>query len=253
MSKAPPRSPFPPSRPPSPARTSPLPASPPSPRSMKPSAAPSSRTTTSRWVPSSPRFHSRRPSSASPAPSEDPTGAEPLTIQPSACSTSAAWTSASSKDSFPPAEAPTPTAWEAPSPAASGTRTTAIPAISRPGDASSPSTSTPAGSPGRAPSASPTRSPPGKQDTGRPNIGGPIATAGGLVFIGATDDNRFRAFDAKTGKELWATKLGAAAHSVPSTYQGADGKQYVVISAAGGTFLNDPITDDSVTAFALSK
>ena len=95
--------------------------------------------------------------------------------------------------------------------------------------------------------------PEGKQNTGRPNIGGPIATAGGLIFIGATDDARFRAFDARTGKELWATKLGAAAHSVPSTYQGADGKQYVVIASAGGTFLNDPITDDSVTAFALPK
>ena len=46
--------------------------------------------------------------------------------------------------------------------------------------------------------------PPDKQKTGRPGIGGPIATAGGLVFIGATDDNRFRAFDAKTGKELWS-------------------------------------------------
>ena len=43
-----------------------------------------------------------------------------------------------------------------------------------------------------------------KQHTGRPGIGGPIATAGGLVFVGATDDNRFRAFDAKTGKELWS-------------------------------------------------
>ncbi len=92
-----------------------------------------------------------------------------------------------------------------------------------------------------------------KQNTGRPNIGGSIATAGGLVFIGATDDQRFRAFDAKTGKEVWAYKLGAAAHAVPSTYLGADGRQYVVIASAGGTFLNDPITDDSITAFAVSK
>jgi quinoprotein glucose dehydrogenase len=95
--------------------------------------------------------------------------------------------------------------------------------------------------------------PEGKRDTGRPNIGGPIATAGGVIFIGATDDSRFRAFDAKTGKELWATKLGAAAHAVPATYEGSDGKQYVVVASAGGTFLNDPITDDSITAFALSK
>ena len=95
--------------------------------------------------------------------------------------------------------------------------------------------------------------PEGKQNTGRPNLGGSIATAGGLVFIGATDDSRFRAFNAKTGAEVWATKLGAAAHSVPATYKGADGKQYVVITSAGGTFLNDPITDDSITAFTLGK
>ena len=95
--------------------------------------------------------------------------------------------------------------------------------------------------------------PQGKRDTGRPNIGGSIATAGGLVFIGATDDSRFRAYDAKTGKELWTTKLGAAAHAVPATYQAADGAQYVVIAAAGGTFLNDPISDDSITAFKLPK
>ncbi len=95
--------------------------------------------------------------------------------------------------------------------------------------------------------------PEGKQNTGRPNIGGSIVTAGGVVFIGATDDQRFRAFDAKTGKELWAYKLGAAAHAVPSTYLGSDGKQYVVIASAGGTFLNDPITDDSITAFAVGK
>jgi len=93
--------------------------------------------------------------------------------------------------------------------------------------------------------------PPALQNTGRPNIGGSIATAGGLVFVGATDDSRFWAFDAKTGAELWHYKLGAAAHAVPATYKAADGRQYVVIASAGGTFLNDPITDDSITAFAL--
>jgi quinoprotein glucose dehydrogenase len=60
--------------------------------------------------------------------------------------------------------------------------------------------------------------PPERQNTGRPGNGGSVATAGGLVFIGATDDSRFRAFDAKTGKELWTVKLGAAAHATPSTY-----------------------------------
>ena len=93
--------------------------------------------------------------------------------------------------------------------------------------------------------------PPDKQKTGRPGNGGSIATAGGLVFIGATDDSRFRAFDAKTGKELWVVKLGAAAHATPSTYLGRDGRQYVVITSTGGGFLDAPTADDSITAFAL--
>lgn len=95
--------------------------------------------------------------------------------------------------------------------------------------------------------------PPGKQNTGRPGIGGPIATAGGLVFVGATDDNRFRAFDAKTGKELWSYKLDAAAGSVPSTYQGKDGRQYVVVTSTGNPFAAEPATSDAITAFALPK
>jgi quinoprotein glucose dehydrogenase len=93
--------------------------------------------------------------------------------------------------------------------------------------------------------------PEGKRDTGRPGNGGTIATAGGLVFVGATDDARFRAFDAKTGKELWTVKLPGAAEATPITYQGADGKQYVVITASGGGFFNNPVTGDSVIAFAL--
>lgn len=89
------------------------------------------------------------------------------------------------------------------------------------------------------------------QKTGRPNIGGPIVTAGGLVFVAATDDARFRAFDAKTGAELWTVKLPASAHATPMTYRGKDGKQYVVIVSTGGSFLNSPIVSDAVTAFAL--
>ena len=92
-----------------------------------------------------------------------------------------------------------------------------------------------------------------KQKTGRPGIGGPIATASGLVFIGATDDNRFRAFDAKTGKELWAVKLDAAAATVPSTYEGRDGRQYVVVTSAGNAFAAEPATSDAITAFALPR
>jgi len=90
-----------------------------------------------------------------------------------------------------------------------------------------------------------------KQKTGRPNLGGSLATAGGLVFIGATDDSRFRAFDAKTGKELWALKIDAGAHSAPITYIGKDGKQYVVITATGAGFIADPSSADTVIAFAL--
>ena len=90
-----------------------------------------------------------------------------------------------------------------------------------------------------------------KQNTGRPGNGGTIATAGGLVFVGATDDSRFRAFDARTGKELWTFKLNGAAEATPITYQGRDGRQYVVITATGGGFFNNPTTDDSIMAFAL--
>lgn len=86
--------------------------------------------------------------------------------------------------------------------------------------------------------------------TGTPNTGGGIATAGNLIFIGATVDGRFRAFDARNGKELWSVKVDAPAHAIPATYMGRDGKQYVVVSAAGGGFLRDP-TADAVIAFAL--
>ena len=93
--------------------------------------------------------------------------------------------------------------------------------------------------------------PAGQQKTGRPNIGGAIVTGGGLLFVGATDDARFRAFDAKTGAELWTVKLPAAAHATPMTYRGQDGKQYVVIVSTGGSFLNSPLVSDAVTAYAL--
>jgi len=75
----------------------------------------------------------------------------------------------------------------------------------------------------------------GLPPTGISNIGGPLVTAGGLVFIGATNDGRFRAFDKQTGKEIWTVMLPAAAHATPMTYMGAaTKKQYVVIAAGGG-------------------
>jgi glucose dehydrogenase len=95
--------------------------------------------------------------------------------------------------------------------------------------------------------------PEGKQKTGRLNLGGPIVTAGGLVFIGASNDRRFRAFDSKTGKELWVTRLEMSAHAVPVTYRGRNGKQYVAIAAAGASALDDPAPEsaEALVAFAL--
>jgi quinoprotein glucose dehydrogenase len=87
-------------------------------------------------------------------------------------------------------------------------------------------------------------------NTGRPNVGGPIATGGGLVFIGSTDDKRLRAFDAKTGKELWTFKLPASLYGTPLTYQGRSGKQYVAAVTTGG-FWGETAGADEVTAFAL--
>jgi glucose dehydrogenase len=97
--------------------------------------------------------------------------------------------------------------------------------------------------------------PPGKQNTGTQSLAGPMATAGGLVFIGATSDNRFRAFDSRTGKELWSTKLEYTATAVPMTYQGKEGKQYVaIVSAAGGTGGRSggtPSSNQALVVFAL--
>lgn len=91
----------------------------------------------------------------------------------------------------------------------------------------------------------------GVPKTGALNIGGSIVTAGGVLFIGATLDNKFRAFDSKTGKELWVTKLHAAAHAVPITYEGKNGKQYVAIMASGDSYLGDPIKPSKLYVYAL--
>jgi quinoprotein glucose dehydrogenase len=71
----------------------------------------------------------------------------------------------------------------------------------------------------------------GVMNTGSYNIGGSVVIARGLLFIGATDDQRFHAYESKTGKLLWETKLPATGYANPITYQGKDGKQYVVIAA----------------------
>ena len=90
----------------------------------------------------------------------------------------------------------------------------------------------------------------GVHGTGTLNFGGSITTAGGLLFIAATNDQHFRAFQAATGKVLWDTKLETGAYVTPMTYQGKSGKQYVVIVASGGSFY-DTTAGDSVIAFAL--
>ena len=84
--------------------------------------------------------------------------------------------------------------------------------------------------------------------TGTENYGGPVVTAGGVLFIAATKDGLFRAFEKKTGKLLWQTPLPAAGFATPSTYA-VNGKQYVVV-ACGGTKLGTK-KGDSYIAFAL--
>jgi quinoprotein glucose dehydrogenase len=77
-------------------------------------------------------------------------------------------------------------------------------------------------------------------NAGSANRRGSVQTAGGLLFIGATSDQRFHAYESKTGKLLWETKLGAALEANPITYVGKNGKQYVAITAF-----------DQVVAFSL--
>nr|WP_239952204.1 membrane-bound PQQ-dependent dehydrogenase, glucose/quinate/shikimate family [Pantoea sp. Z09] len=80
--------------------------------------------------------------------------------------------------------------------------------------------------------------------------GGPLVTAGDVVFHGATADNFFRAYDSTTGALLWQTELSAGAQATPSTFMGKDGKQYVVIAAGGHGSLGTK-SGDSVVAFRL--
>ena len=83
------------------------------------------------------------------------------------------------------------------------------------------------------------------------NLGGPITTAGGLVFIGATLDRYFRAYDLKNGRELWRAALPAGGKATPMTYLGSDGRQYVVIAAGGDGKAWG--WSDQVIAFALPR
>ena len=104
--------------------------------------------------------------------------------------------------------------------------------------------------------------PEGKRDTGSNNtFGGPIVTAGGLVFIGATGDRFFRAFDARNGNILWEKQLDYAPMTVPITYRGKDGKQYVAVVAVGSGLGGPasrgpdgrPLNNESLITFALPE
>jgi quinoprotein glucose dehydrogenase len=87
-------------------------------------------------------------------------------------------------------------------------------------------------------------------NVGAPNLGGSIVTAGGLIFIGATTEKTFRAFDAASGEELWSHRLPFTANATPVTYRlRPDGRQFVAV-AAGGHGWSEP--GDAVVAFALA-
>lgn len=86
--------------------------------------------------------------------------------------------------------------------------------------------------------------------TGALNMGGPILTASGLIFVGATTDAYFRAYETRTGRLLWESELEASAHSIPMTFMGRDNRQYVVVAAGGGSFLQSP-RGTKIVAYAL--
>ncbi len=86
--------------------------------------------------------------------------------------------------------------------------------------------------------------------TGTENYGGPLVTAGGLLFIGATQDEKFRAFDVRDGSLLWETDLPAGGYATPATYS-VNGRQYVVIAAGGGK-MGTP-SGDAYVAFSLPR
>lgn len=90
-----------------------------------------------------------------------------------------------------------------------------------------------------------------QQATGRPGLGGAIVTPGGLTFVGATDDRRFRAFETKTGKELWTYALPASVEATPITYAAKDGRQMVAIVAIGGGLIGAKLESHVLVVFAL--
>jgi quinoprotein glucose dehydrogenase len=90
----------------------------------------------------------------------------------------------------------------------------------------------------------------GPTPAGSVSLGGPIATAGGLIFISGTIDPFLHAFDVETGKELWKAPLPFSGHATPMTYE-INGKQYVVIAAGGHPQIREEPLGDAIVAFAL--
>ncbi len=91
----------------------------------------------------------------------------------------------------------------------------------------------------------------GIRNTGTLNFGGAVATAGGVIFIAATADEKIRAFEKQSGRLLWEHQLPAGGYATPSVYM-VDGRQYIVI-AAGGSGKNATKSGDSIIAFALPQ
>jgi quinoprotein glucose dehydrogenase len=87
---------------------------------------------------------------------------------------------------------------------------------------------------------------------GVPNLGGPIITAGGVAFLSGTMDYYVRAYDVTTGKELWRSRLPAGGQATPMTYEGTDGRQYLLV-VAGGHGSTDTKPGDDVIAYALPR
>lgn len=91
----------------------------------------------------------------------------------------------------------------------------------------------------------------GMRDWGSPNIGGPVLTASGVIFIGASMDSRVRAMSAETGEELWSQIVDAPVNSIPAVYTW-QGRQYVLFTAGGNQILA-PRVSDQIVAYALPE
>jgi quinoprotein glucose dehydrogenase len=89
------------------------------------------------------------------------------------------------------------------------------------------------------------------QAWGAPSLGGPLITGSGLAFIGATPDGFFRALDINTGDVVWRRALPFPGVAAPMSFQGTDGRQFIVMAAGGSILLQSPL-GDALVAFALA-